>query len=75
MLGTRSHESPPSRLLNRDADSTPHHSSSLPAPTSSDLMFASARLSPFGNAGANFVSLKLFPMSVERSTCIPKNGL
>ena len=38
-------------------------------------MLASARPSPLGNAGADFVSLKLLPMSVERSTFIPKNGL
>jgi hypothetical protein len=28
-----------------------------------------------GNAGPDFVSLKLFPMSVERNTFMPKNGL
>src|SRR5258705_5984076 len=75
MPGTISHESPPSRLLNNEAGSTPHQSSRLPAPGSIDQMFASARPSSFGNAGADFVSLKLFPMSVERSTFMPKNGL
>ena len=38
-------------------------------------MLASARPSSLGNAGADFVSLKLFPMSVERRTFMPKNGL
>ena len=75
MPGTISHESPPSRLLNSDAGSTPHQSSFLPLPGSIDQMLASARPSSFGNAGADFVSLKLFPMSVERSTFMPKNGL
>jgi serine/threonine protein kinase len=58
-----------------DAGSTPHHSSFLPPPASSDHMLASARPSSFGNAGADFVSVKLFPMFVERSTFMPKNGL
>src|SRR5450631_392451 len=75
MPGTISHESPPSWLLNKDAGSTPHHSSFLLLPGSSDQMLISARPSSFGNAGADFVSLKLFPMSVERSTFMPKNGL
>src|SRR5258707_7495142 len=75
MPGTRSHESPPSWLLNRDAGSTPHHRSFLPPPASSAQMLASARPSSLGNAGADFVSLKLFPMSVERNTFMPKNGL
>src|SRR6202521_3093634 len=75
MPGTMSHESPPSWLLNRDAGSTPHHSSFLPSPASSDQMLASARPSSLGNAGADFVSLKLFPMFVERNTFMPKNGL
>src|SRR5205823_12246166 len=65
MPGTRSHESPPSRLLNKDAGSTPHQSPFLSPPASSDQMLASARPSSLGNAGADFVSLKLFPMSVE----------
>ena len=38
-------------------------------------MFASARPSSFGNAGADDVSLNDFPRSVERRTFIPKNGL
>ena len=38
-------------------------------------MFASARPSSFGNAGADFVSLNVLPRSVERSTFMPKNGL
>ncbi len=38
-------------------------------------MFARARPSSFGNAGADFVSLNVFPRSVERSTFMPKNGL
>src|SRR5882762_7497603 len=75
MPGTRSHESPPSWLLNKDAGSTPHHRSFLPPPASSDQMLTSARPSSLGNAGADFVSLKLFPMSVERNTFMPKNGL
>ena len=75
MPGTTSHESPPSGLLNKAAGSTPHHSSFLPLPISSDQMLASARPSSLGNAGADFVSLKLFPMFVERKTFIPKNGL
>src|SRR6202158_6494416 len=75
MPGTMSHESPPSWLLNRDAGSTPHHRSFLPPMASSDQMLASARPSSMGNAGADFVSLKLFPMFVERSTFMPKNGL
>src|SRR6266853_3846466 len=75
MPGTISHESPPSLLLNKDAGSTPHHSSFLPRPASSDQMLASARPSSLGNAGADFVSLKLFPMSVDRNTFMPKNGL
>src|SRR6266568_1677294 len=75
MPGTISQESPPSWLLNNDDGSTPHHSSFLLLPGSSDQMLASARPSSLGNAGADFVSLKLFPISVERSTFIPKNGL
>src|SRR5215831_18958595 len=75
MPGTKSHESPPSWLLNKDAGSTPHHSSFLPLPASSAQMLASARPSSLGNAGADFVSVKLFPMSVERNTFMPKNGL
>src|SRR5205809_6899811 len=70
-----SHESPPSRLLNKDAGSTPHHRSFLSPPASSDQMLASARPSSLGNAGADFVSLRLFPMSVERNAFVPKNGL
>jgi hypothetical protein len=38
-------------------------------------MFASARPSSLGNAGADFVSSKVFPMFVERNTFMPKNGL
>ena len=38
-------------------------------------MLASARPSSLGKAGADFVSLKLLPRSVERSTFMPKNGL
>src|SRR6266576_6832515 len=75
MPGTICHESPPSRLLNRDAGSTPHHSSFLLSPASSDQMLASARPSSLGNAGADFVSSNVFPMFVERKTFIPKNGL
>ncbi len=40
-----------------------------------DQMFARARPSSLGNAGADLVSLKLLPMSVERSTFMPKKGL
>src|ERR1700693_24304 len=75
MPGTISHESPPSWLLTKDAGSTPHHRSFLPLPGSSDQMLASARPSSLGNAGADDVSLKLFPMSVERNSFMPKKGL
>src|SRR6266566_4529064 len=75
MLVTMSHESPPSLLLNKDAGSTPHHSSLSPPPASSDQMLARARPSSLGNAGADFVSVKVFPMSVDRNTFMPKNGL
>src|SRR4029450_301550 len=75
MPGTISHESPPSRLLNSEAGSTPHNSSFLLAPGSSDQMLTRARPSSLGNAGADLVSLKLLPMSVDRNTFIPKNGL
>src|SRR5262245_54618252 len=75
MPDTISHESPPSSLLNNDAGSTPHHSSRLFGPGTSDQMLTSARPSSFGNAGADFVSLKLLPRSVEHRTFIPKNGL
>src|SRR5207244_2978340 len=75
MPGTKSHESPPSWLLYNDAGSTPHHRSFLPPPASSAQMLASARPSSLGNVGADFVSVKLFPMSVERNTFMPKNGL
>src|SRR6266478_9653948 len=75
MPGTRSHESPPSRLLNKDAGSTPHHRPFLSPPASSPQMLTSARPSSLGNAGPDFVSVKLFPMSVERNTFMPKNGL
>src|SRR6266478_7909764 len=75
MLGTISQESPPSWLLNRDDGSTPHHSSFLLLPASSDQMLSSARPSSLGNAGADFVSSKVFPMFVERNTFMPKNGL
>src|SRR5262249_60792840 len=72
---TISQEAPPSGLRNSEAGSTPHSRSFLPAPASSDQMFASARPSSLGNAGADLVSLKLLPMSVDRSTFMPKNGL
>src|SRR5688572_11324108 len=75
MPGTISHESPPSWLLNKDAGSTPHHSSFLLLPASIDQILASARPSSLGNAGADFVSLKLLPRFVEVSTFMPKNGL
>ena len=75
MPGTISQESPPSRLRNSEAGSTPHHRSFLPPPASSDQMFASARPSSFGNAGADFVSLNFFPRSVEIMTFMPKNAL
>src|SRR5712671_3792998 len=75
MPGTISHESPESLLLNRDAGSTPHHRSFFPAPGSSDQMFATARPSSFGNAGADFVSLNVLPRSVERRTFMPKKAL
>src|SRR5213594_2279237 len=75
MPGTISHESPPSPLLNSDAGSTPHHSSFLLSPGSSDQMLASARPSSLGKAGADFVSLNVFPRSVERRTFMPKNAL
>src|ERR1700737_5399146 len=75
MPGTSSHESPLSWLLNKDAGSTPDHSSFLPLPGSSDQMLTSVRPSSFGNAGADFVSAKVFPIFVERNTFMPKNGL
>src|SRR5262245_57243412 len=75
MPGTISHVSPPSWLLKSEAGSTPHSSSFLPSPFSSDQMLASARPSSLENAGADFVSLKLLPMSVERRTFMPKNWL
>src|SRR5882724_12700409 len=75
MPGTISQLSPPSLLRKSDAGSTPHQSSFLPSPASSDQMLARARPSSLGNAGADFVSLKVFPMSVERNTFMPKNGL
>src|SRR5688572_8364741 len=75
MLGTISHESPPSSLLNSEAGSTPHSSWFLRPPGSSDQILTSARPASLGNAGADFVSLNVLPTSVERSTFIPKNGL
>src|SRR5205814_10642341 len=72
---TISHESPPSWLLNKDAGSTPHHSSFLPSPGSSDQMLTSVRPSSLRNAGAPLVSSKLFPRFVDRNTFMPKNGL
>src|SRR3977135_2275940 len=78
MPGTISHESPASWLLNRDAGSTPHNSSFLsflPPPGSSDQMLASARPSSLGKAGPDFVSSKLFPRFVERSTFMQKYGV
>ena len=38
-------------------------------------MFASARPSSFGKAGADFVSLNFLPRSVERRTFMPKKAL
>src|SRR5437588_12184698 len=75
MPGTRSHESPPSWLLNKDAGSTPHHRSFFSPPGTSDQMLMSARPSSLGNAGADLVSVELFPRFVERNTFMPKNGL
>src|SRR5213083_306368 len=75
MPGTISHESPASWLLNNDAGSTPHQRAFLSLPASSDQMLASARPSSLGNDGADLVSLKVLPRSVERSTFMPKNGL
>src|SRR5205814_10321900 len=75
MPGESSHESPPSWLVDEEAGSTPHHSSFLRLPGSSEQTLTSARPSSLGNAGADCVSLKLFPMSVERNTFMPKNGL
>src|SRR5665213_1404998 len=78
MPGTIAQESPPSSLLKSEAGSTPHRSSFLSflsPPGSSDQIFASARPSSFGKAGADFVSLNVFPRSVERSTFMPKNAL
>src|SRR5262245_7012161 len=75
MPSTISHVSPLSWLRNSDAGSTPAHSSFLPGPGSSDQTLASARPSSFVNAGADLVSLNVFPRSVERITFIPKNGL
>src|SRR2546422_5574750 len=75
MPGTISQESPPSPLRKRDAGSTPHHRSFLLSPASSDQMLASARPSSFGKAGADFVSLNVFPRLVERRIFIPKKAL
>src|SRR5207249_1025577 len=58
-----------------DAGSTPQNSSCFVAPGSIDQMFASARPSSFGNAGADLVSLNVFPRSFERNTFMPKKGL
>src|SRR6185503_14009982 len=75
MPGTISHESPPSWLRKSDAGSTPHHSSFLSSPGWSDQMLMSARPSSLGNAGADLVGLKDFPMSVDLSTFMPKKLL
>src|SRR5437870_12669653 len=75
MPATISQESPPSPLLNSEAGSTPHHSSFLSSPGSSDHMLASARPSSLGKEGADFVSLNVFPRLVERSTFMPKKAL
>src|SRR5688500_16344745 len=75
MPRTISHESPPSSLLNSAAGSTPANSWFLRTPGSSDQILTSARPSSLGNIGADLVSLKLLPKSVDRSTFIPKNGL
>jgi hypothetical protein len=75
MPGTMSQESPPSRLRNSDAGSTPHQSSFLLSPASMDQMFASARPSSFGKAGADLVSLNFLPRSVETRTFMPKKAL
>src|SRR5262245_3734252 len=72
---TISQESPPSALRNSDAGSTPHQRSFRLAPASSDQMLARARPSSLGKAGADFVSLNVFPRSVERRTFIPKKEL
>src|SRR6267143_2348604 len=68
-------ESPPSLLLKSDAGSTPHQRSFLSSPASSDQMLMSARPSSFGKAGADFVSLNVFPRSVETRTFMPKKAL
>ena len=75
MPGTISQESPPSRLRKSEAGSTPHHSSFLSSPASSDQMLARARPSSLGKAGADFVSVNVLPRSVERRTFMPKKGL
>jgi hypothetical protein len=75
MPGTICQVSPPSWLRNNAAGSTPHQSSFLPSPGSSDQMFASARPSSFANAGADLVSLNVSPRSVERRTFMPKKAL
>jgi len=58
--GTMFPGKPPSRLLNKEAGSMRTKSSCPIAPASSDQMFASARPSSLGKAGADFVSLKFF---------------
>ena len=58
-----------------EAGSTPQSSSFRLAPGSIAQMLARARPSSLGKAGADFVSLKVFPRSLERSTFMPKNGL
>src|SRR6266478_2377034 len=75
MPGTISQESPPSLLRKSDAGSLPHQRSFLSSPASRDQMLASARPSSFGNAGADFVSLKFLPTSVDSRTFMPKKGL
>src|SRR6185436_9524403 len=75
MPSTISQFSPLSRLRNNEAGSTPVSSSFLLEPASMDQMFASARPSSVGNAGAEDVSLKDLPRSVERMIFMPKNGL
>src|SRR5689334_11813440 len=72
---TISQELPPSVLWNSAAGSTPHHSSFFPLPGSRDQMLARARPSSLENAGVDFVSLNVFPKSVETSSFIPKNAL
>ncbi len=75
MPSTISQESPASPLRKREAGSIPAQISFRPGPGSRAQMLARARPSSLGKAGADLVSLKVWPRSVERRTFMPKKGL